>query len=148
MDSRISIRPAAPEDIAALADLSTQLGYPAEAETIGVRLAQVREQRAGQVFVAVNGASVVIGWTHVAPRLNIEEEPFAELAGLVVGDRARGRGVGALLLHAAEDWAREQGYARLRVRSNVLRERAHGFYRREGYVERKRQVVFEKPLRD
>jgi len=42
MDSRISIRPAAPEDIAALADLSTQLGYPAEAETIGVRLTLVR----------------------------------------------------------------------------------------------------------
>ena len=148
MDSRISIRPAAPEDIAALADLSTQLGYPAEAETIGVRLTLVREQRTGEVFVAVDRASVVVGWTHVVPRLHVEEEPFAELAGLVVGDGARGRGVGALLLHAAEDWAREQGYPRLRVRSNVLRERAHGFYRREGYVERKRQVVFEKPLRD
>jgi hypothetical protein len=32
------------------------------------------------------------------------------------------------------------------VRSNVVRERAHRFYLREGYVERKRQVVFDKTL--
>jgi hypothetical protein len=33
------------------------------------------------------------------------------------------------------------------VRSNVIRERAHRFYLREAYAERKRQVVFEKPLK-
>jgi hypothetical protein len=33
------------------------------------------------------------------------------------------------------------------VRSNVLRERAHAFYRREGYGEIKQQRVFEKSLR-
>jgi GNAT superfamily N-acetyltransferase len=78
--------------------------------------------------------------------LHIEEVPFAELAGLVVGDSARSRGIGALLLRAAEDWARNRGFARLRVRSNVVRERAHRFYLREGYIERKRQVVFDKTL--
>jgi hypothetical protein len=34
----------------------------------------------------------------------------------------------------------------MRVRSNVIRERAHEFYKREGYAEKKRQVVFEKSL--
>jgi GNAT superfamily N-acetyltransferase len=88
----------------------------------------------------------VVGWTHVVPRLHLEEVPFCELAGLVVADGARGAGIGRSLLQAAERWAREHGHTRFRVRSNVVRERAHGFYRREGYAERKRQVVFEKDL--
>ena len=142
----IDLRPAADADAAVLAELSSQLGYPCAAATMRERLRQLRERHAGAVFVARDAQGRVLGWTHVAPRLNLEEDPFAELAGLIVADGARGLGVGARLLHAAEDWARYNGYARLRVRSNVVRERAHGFYRREGYAEIKQQRVFEKPL--
>lgn len=142
----ISIRSARSTDVAALADLSTQLGYPADAEMLQERLASVRERGVGEVFVAADAQDRVLGWTHVVPRLHLEEPPFAELAGLVVGDAARGAGVGAALLATAEQWARQHGFAHFRVRSNVLRERAHRFYMREGYVERKRQVVLEKDL--
>ncbi|HSE13068.1 MAG TPA: GNAT family N-acetyltransferase [Rudaea sp.] len=142
----LSIRPARSDDVAALAELSTQLGYPASADMLRERLARVRDEGAGEVFVAADAHDRVLGWTHVVPRLHLEEDAFAELAGLVVGDGARGAGVGAALLSAAEQWARQHGFARVRVRSNVVRERAHRFYRREGYDERKRQVVFDKPL--
>jgi GNAT superfamily N-acetyltransferase len=73
-------------------------------------------------------------------------EPFVELAALVVDERARGSGAGAMLLAAVEARAREQGFTSVRVRSNVLRERAHRFYVREGYIEKKRQAVFLKRL--
>ena len=109
-------------------------------------LARVLADAGGQVFVAVDPHANVLGWTHVVARQNLEEVPFAELAGLIVDADARSRRVGAQLLHAAEDWARSNGFSRLRVRSNVSRERAHAFYRREGYDEIKRQVVFVKPL--
>ena len=142
----VSIRSAAERDAGDLARLSAELGYPSDAATMAQRVALVRASRAGEIYVAVDARSRVVGWTHVAPRLNLEEDPFAELAGLIVGDEARGLGVGAQLLRAAEHWARGHGYAKLRVRSNVVRERAHRFYRREGCVERKRQVVFDKPL--
>ena len=146
LEGAISIRPATGDDAAALADLSTQLGYPATPDTLSQRLARVREEDMGEVFVAVDAHGRVGGWTHVVPRLHLEESPFAELAGLVVSDGARGAGVGAALLSAAEQWARQHGFAHFRVRSNVVRERAHRFYLREGYVERKRQVVFDKTL--
>ena len=142
----LSIRAARSDDAAALADLSTQLGYPASADTLRDRLARVRTHGVGEVFVAADAHDRVLGWTHVVPRLHLEEAPFAELAGLVVGDGARGSGVGAALLSAAEEWARRNGFAHFRVRSNVVRERAHRFYLRDGYVERKRQVVFDKAL--
>jgi GNAT superfamily N-acetyltransferase len=141
----VSIREADDGDAAALAALSTQLGYPADAATLRERLHRVRSQKIGRVFVAVD-AGAVVGWTHVVERFHLEEIPFAEIAGLVVDENARNAGVGALLLRTAEAWARDGGHTQLRVRSNVIRERAHRFYAREGYVERKRQVVFDKPL--
>jgi len=47
---------------------------------------------------------------------------------------------------AAEQWARVHGFALMRVRSNVVRERAHRFYEREGYARVKTQAVFRKAL--
>jgi GNAT superfamily N-acetyltransferase len=142
----VSIRIAAAGDAAALADLSTQLGYSSAAAVMVERLARVHSEDGGEVFVALDANGRTVGWTHVVPRLHLEENTFAELAGLVVDEGARGTGVGAMLLRAAEDWARGRGFPQLRVRSNVVRVRAHRFYRREGYVERKRQVVFDKAL--
>ena len=142
----IAIRPAADEDVVALASLSAQLGYPSDANAMRERLRRVRDLEIGQVFVAVGAASRVVGWTHVVERFTLEDEPFVEIAGLIVDETVRSAGVGAALLRVAESWAREQGHARMRVRSNVIRQRAHEFYKREGYAEKKRQVVFEKSL--
>jgi len=142
----VAIRTATGDDAAALADLSHQLGYPVEPAAMRERLARVRDAHVGEVYVALDAQGGVVGWTHVVPRLHLEEIPFAELAGLVVADRARGAGVGAKLLQAAERWAVDNAFTRLRVRSNVIRERAHRFYQREGYRERKRQVVLDKDL--
>jgi hypothetical protein len=38
-------------------------------------------------------------------------------------------------------------YAKVRARSNVIREDAHRFYRRLGYRETKRQAVLSRQLR-
>jgi GNAT superfamily N-acetyltransferase len=144
--SGVAIRSASDADADALASLSTQLGYPCGAAAMRTRLERVRERNAGAVFVAEDSQWRVVGWTHVVERFHLEDEPFVELAGLVVDESVRSTGIGAALLRAVESWAREQGHDRLRVRSNVVRERAHRFYAREGYAERKRQVVFDKPL--
>ena len=142
----VAIRAAEIADAVALADLSTQLGYPADAEALRRRLHRIREENVGEVFVAIDTDNHVVGWTHVVPRLILEEEPYGELAGLIVSENARSAGVGLALLRAAQTWARDRGLAIFKVRSNVIRERAHRFYLREGYTERKRQVVFERNL--
>ena len=137
------VREATPADAEALASLSGQLGYPADVPTILRRLAQVERS---VVLVAVNAEGAVCAVAHAEPRRLLIAEPFVELAALVVDERARGSGAGAMLLAAVEAWAREQGFTSVRVRSNVLRERAHRFYLREGYIEKKRQAVFLKRL--
>ena len=146
-DARMTVRAAQDSDVEAIALLSAQLGYPTSIDEMRERHSRIRATRTGEVFVAARTTDgLVVGWTHVVPRLQLEDAPFAELAGLVVDESERSSGIGAALLAAAEDWARTQGFASMRVRSNVVRERAHRFYEREGYLRIKAQAVFRKPL--
>jgi GNAT superfamily N-acetyltransferase len=70
----------------------------------------------------------------------------AEVNGLVVDETQRSAGTGAKLLQAAERWAAEKGCKSMSVRSNVVRERAHEFYLRNGYEHYKTQKAFRKYL--
>ena len=145
------IRPARPEDAAELARLSTQLGYPMSAAMAASQLSEVEVTGRGDHAVLVAEASAserLAGWIQVSVSRIFEAPGAAEIAGLVVDESRRGEGIGPRLLRAAEDWARARGCAVLRVRSNVVRERAHAFYEREGYERVKVQQVFEKPLRE
>jgi len=139
-----SVRVATSADAEALALLSGQLGYPADAAAILRRMGGLIDH--GVVLVAVDPQGAICGFAHAEPRCLLIAEPFVELAALVVSENARGSGAGATLLAAVEAWTREHGIASVRVRSNVLRERAHRFYLREGYAEKKRQAVFLKRL--
>lgn len=139
----ITLREATESDAAAVARLSGQLGYPMGPATARERLDALAHGGRDAIFVATNEEGAIIGWVHVFGAQHFVTEPFAEVGGLIVDEAQRGRGIGRVLLARAEDWAREHRYARLRVRSNTVRTRAHQFYRHHGYELRKTQGVFE-----
>ena len=141
-----TIRAARTYDAQAIAELGAQLGYPSTRQQIASRLAGVEAEPSSRVLVAENGNGRVIGWLHVAARTQLTEDMCADILGLVVDESARGAGVGADLVRAAEAWARGEGCTRIRVRSRETRERAHKFYEREGYARNKVQVVLHKSL--
>ena len=141
-----TIRAARTYDAPAIAELAGQLGYAANRQQIATRLAGIESERSSRVLVAEDTAGKVIGWLHVAARTQLTEDACAEILGLVVDENARGAGVGAALVRAAEAWARAEGCTRVRVRSRETRERAHRFYEREGYERNKVQLVLHKPL--
>ena len=142
----LKIRRAKLDDAARLAELSGQLGYPATEAQIRQRLRGIRPASQNAVFVADSAKHGVVGWLHVSKDVLLESEIRAEVNGLVVADGHRSLGAGAQLLSAAEDWARNHGCQGMNVRSNVLRERAHQFYLRNGYEHYKTQKSFRKPL--
>jgi len=146
-ETRAAVRAANDGDLESIAALSAQLGYPTVLAEMRERYARVRAAHAGEIFVAVLAPeNRVVGWLHVVPCLQLEDAPHAELAGLVVDESVRSTGVGKALLAAAEEWARIHGFQAMRVRSNVVRERAHRFYEREGYARVKAQAMFRKAL--
>ena len=142
----LKIRTAKSSDAARIADLSGQLGYPATPAEIAQRLRKIKPASHHAVLVAESSERKIIGWLHVSVSPLIEVELRAEVNGLVVDDEVRSRGTGALLLRAAEQWARSRGCKNMSVRSNTLRERAHQFYLRHGYEHYKTQKAFRKPL--
>jgi GNAT superfamily N-acetyltransferase len=142
----VKIRRARASDAPQLAELSGQLGYPTTAAEIKKRLRRLKPSSQNALFVAESPDSGVVGWAHVSVTHLMEVGTRAELNGLIVADGQRSLGAGARLLQAAEDWAHKRGCPSMSVRSNVIRERAHKFYERQGYEHYKTQKAFRKEL--
>jgi GNAT superfamily N-acetyltransferase len=142
----LKIRRAKSADAPRIAVLAGQLGYPATTSEMRKRLLGIKPASLHAVFVADSKKDGVIGWVHVSKQPLLEDEIRAEVNGLVVAEGQRSLGAGARLLAAAEDWARKHGCKSMSVRSNVVRERAHKFYERDGYEHYKTQKSFRKPL--
>jgi GNAT superfamily N-acetyltransferase len=142
----LKIRRARLQDAPQLAELATQLGYPSTTAQLRRRLQQISPASQNAVFVAEAKDAGVVGWLHVSRQALLESDIRAEVNGLVVKEGHRSLGAGARLIVAAEDWARKHGCKSMSVRSNVIRERAHLFYLRNGYEHYKTQKSFRKPL--
>jgi GNAT superfamily N-acetyltransferase len=129
-----------------VAALSGQLGYPITNAQSRRRLSVILKRRNHAVWTALDRSGEMAGWIHVFCAPKIVAESRAELGGLVVDARIRGRGVGRQLIREAERWARRCGCRALRVRMNVVRQDAHPCYRRLGYRLVKTQLIFHKHL--
>lgn len=142
----ILIRPIAETDAHAVADLSTQLGYPSTADQVRARLARLGRAVDHAVLVAAADGPA-LGWIHLGATQSLESEPFAELLGLVVDQHHRGQRIGERLVLEGLAWARRCGFAEMRVRTNVVRADAHRFYERLGFKLVKTQKVFARATR-
>jgi GNAT superfamily N-acetyltransferase len=152
--AEMKIRRVRRSDAARVAELSGQLGYPATAAQIARRLGELAPASRHALFVAEvkdagtsqRAAGNLIGWLHVSITNLVEVDTRAEVNGLIVAEGQRSMGAGARLLEAAEEWARRHGCGSVNLRSNVIRERAHKFYERQGYEHYKSQKAFRKSL--
>ena len=146
MTTALVIRQMLPEDAAAVADLTRQLGYPASESEIRRRFDFIKERWDARLLVAKRPDLPIVGWIHVQAVYLLEADPRAEIWGLVVSEAARGLGVGRALVEAAEEWAVRLNLDVVVVRSNQIRLQAKGFYERLGYEVTKTQTTFRKTL--
>lgn len=127
------VRPATLQDAAAIAALMAHLGYPTESDAMRLRMERVSALPDYAAWVAEDGGEVIgmagamTGWA-----FNFDA-PFARLLILVVEPAHRGRGAGAALVHAVEEWARSRGASYLHLTTGNQRGDAHLFYTRLGY---------------
>lgn len=130
---RFLIRTARPDDAPVLAELLEELGFPATAEVVALRLDGLA--RAGEtVLVGTRGAEVLGFLTlHVTPVLH-RPTPVGRMTALVVTGRARKQGLGRELVAAAERQFSRAGCALVEVTSHHKHTGAHAFYERLGYT--------------
>lgn len=127
------LRRATAGDAAAVAALVTELGYPATAADVHDRIDHSLRSKKSCLLVA-EAAGEVIGL------VSAELVPYfpngstvCRLTTLVVSSRHRGRGVGAMLLAGAAEFAREHRCWGIELTSAMHRVDAHRFYERAGF---------------
>jgi len=140
----LHIREASVNDAQALADLTTQLGYPAQSAEIRHRLRHLPLQKSCVLVAEIDNQ--LIGWVQVSVLHSLLLDDAAEIAGLVVDASWRGKGIGRALLQEAEAWALKRGCSIIYVRSNIIRHGAHAFYHHLGYQQVKTSLTFSKSL--
>ncbi|MFI5271589.1 MAG: GNAT family N-acetyltransferase [Ktedonobacterales bacterium] len=146
MEDYPRVRPMARADLEAVVTLCAQLGYPVRPDQLTHRFELVLEAPQNALFVVEDAGERVIGWLHMAGRVVLEADPFAQVAGIVVDEAARGHDAGRALMAAAESWAAANGYDEVCLWSNTVREGAHRFYEDLGYEHVKTSKVFRKAL--
>lgn len=101
--------------------------------------------QAAIVLVAVSDRGVV-GVVTVGSRRHFTGELDAYVGELVVADTAARRGVGTLLMRAAERWAHDHGFTRVTLETGAANSAARQFYRVLGYLEE--EVRLTKTIRN
>lgn len=131
----VLIRPARAGDATALAPLFTEWGHEQPASVISALLVEWEQTPRADVLVA-EVTEGLAGMVAVSATPNLGRPGrTAQLRGLVVAATHRRRGVGAALVRAAEDHAREWHCDRLELVSSRSRGAAHAFYPALGYEE-------------
>lgn len=130
-EPKLVIREARPGDAEPAAVLIRALGYEVSAADVRKRLAALK--KAGDAaLTAVRGELIGLVTLHVTPVLH-RPRPVGRITLLVVAEAARGQGVGAALVAAAERRLAAKGCGLVEVTSNRKRLRAHAFYEKLGY---------------
>jgi GNAT superfamily N-acetyltransferase len=126
----VTVRRADPGDVAALAGLLGELGYPVAADRLRARMGRLPESTTVYVSDDVSGMAAL------DVREGIQQDaPRAQIVALVVREDARGRGVARRLVAAVEAAARAAGCAQLTVVSGDHRPDAHAAYRALGFAD-------------
>lgn len=148
----ITLRPAEPEDVAAITDLVVT-AFAQYTPLIGKPPAPALYDYAeivarGRVTLAEAG-EVLLGVIYIYP----ENDGAMMLDVLAVSEAARGRGLASRLIRAAEDQARAEGAALMRVYTNAVMAGPQVLYPKLGYLETHRaesdgynRVHYEKAL--
>lgn len=147
----ITIRKATTADETPTLDLLEQLfeppgafprGYTRERGREGFRHAVSNPD--ADILLAVEGETIIGLSSVYRDYLSMRDGWRTWLQDLVVDTNHRSSGVGAVLLRASAEWAREHGCTHLDLASGLGRTDAHRFYEREGMI--KGSYDFRLPL--
>ncbi len=126
----VTIRVLGMADAEVVAELSASLGYAASAAEVRSRMEWFAGSNERIAFAAAL-QDVVIGWIEAAVERHLQSAAVVVIGGLIVREDMRGRRIGQQLCQAVEQWAAQNGFATVRVRSQTKRANAHRFYLRD-----------------
>ena len=131
--SPTTIRRAQCDDAPSIAELLTALGYPSSPAQAERRLGEASASSDSAVFVAEAGQRVLgLLSFHRIPLFHADGF-LGRITSLIVAPEHRERGIGRLLVAAAEEFAWAHDCTRMELTSGDHRPEAHAFYEHLGY---------------
>lgn len=144
MNNKINIRTASENDYQFIYELSPRLAEVAKLAWHSEEVVQIMQD--GYINAVLNDTSVPftlliaednetsLGFIHVkAHKDEISEEMCAMVTLLAVSPIGQGKGIGKLLMQAAERWTKQQGYRLLHLEVFANNDNGQGFYRNLGF---------------
>jgi GNAT superfamily N-acetyltransferase len=129
----IEVRRCSPKDAVAVSTLLGELGYEVSPQAAVERMRRLNNPEMDPMFLAVdNGRPLGFIALHRCHMIQYQA-PITRITALVVGQRARRRGIGRLLVDHALRWAEQSGCELVELTSALDRAEAHAFYRDLGF---------------
>ena len=127
-----AVREAKPTDAPRLIELMELLDHEVTPAGVRKRLAALKKEAVPQLVATLGKDVVGLVGIHRMTAIH-REQPVGRITILVVAEDARERGIGRMLLEAAEEQLRKSGCKLIEVTSNDRLTAAHAFYRHMGY---------------
>ena len=129
-----TVRTATMADAEPVARLVSVLGYPTSSAQMGTRLESILTDDEYATLVALESGQIVgfIG-TRIGP-LYESDGRYGQIMALAVDTAYQRRGIGRMLLDAAESLLIARGASVIVVTSGHQRADAHAFYEKSGYT--------------
>jgi GNAT superfamily N-acetyltransferase len=136
------IRPMQFEDLSAVLIMADQLGYPSLPHEFEQRFLELTTLSHHQLYVLEDHKSIQ-GWIHLELVSDLIEEKKVEVKAMVVNEASRSKGFGSELLKKAREWGRDKGVRTIYLSCNIVRDKTHTFYLKEGFKKVKTSHFFE-----
>jgi len=153
--SHVHVRLATALDVPLLTPLRTVLWPESSAAHHEGELTAILNGRSRRVyplfiFVAAENDGTIVGFLEANLRSTAdgceESLPVGYVEGWFVTESRRGRGIGAALLRAAEDWARAQGCAEMASDTAIDNLPSQRVHETSGFTVSARSVLYKKKL--
>jgi GNAT superfamily N-acetyltransferase len=126
------IREAKLADSPRLVELIHYLGHEIDEKSLRRNLKALK--KTGETPLVATLDKKLVGMCGIGKRVVVHRPaPLGRISILVVASEAQGKGIGRMLVGAAETWMRAAGCRLVEVTSNDRRTAAHAFYRHMGY---------------
>ena len=129
---KLKVRDAKPGDASALVKLMRLLEHDVDEKGIRKRISALIKDKLPPLVATLDKKVVGLCGLHRMVTVH-RDEPVGRVTILVVDEECRRKGVGKMLLQAAEDHLRKRGCGLIEATSNDRLTSAHGFYRHMGY---------------
>ena len=142
----IEIREATLNDVAAIHGLNRdEMNYNCDIKLTEKKLSKLLESPTDKVFVAV-ADSKTAGYIHANNYELLFAPQWKNVMSIAVSSDYKRKGIGRALISAVEAWAKQEGAVAIHLVSGEERLGAHEFYKKCGFVNKKKQLNFEKEV--